>query len=92
MADRTLTWYHQGGVRGDESRTGETYYLDVDYEPVAVRIHAETAPDLGDAQFDIRADGVSIFANQTPEPVSTVGRIVVTVSTAYASIPKGDNV
>lgn len=60
MADRVLTW-HREGVSADNVRIGPTYYLEAEYEPVAVRIHAENAPSDDAAVFDIKADGVSIF-------------------------------
>jgi len=43
MADRILTW-HRHKIDGDETRIGPTYYMDAEYEPLAVRIYAETAP------------------------------------------------
>ena len=57
--DRILNWafvrYPDGGV------LLPAYYLETDYEPVAVRVRAESAPAVNDARFDIMVDGVSIF-------------------------------
>ena len=67
MADRILTWTAES-VRGNETRIGPTYYIEADYHPLAVRIHAEVAPTIYDAEFDILVDGVSLFANRTVDP------------------------
>lgn len=63
MATRILTW-HLTDWRGGDERMGPSYYMEADYVPVAVRINAETAPHIEDAVFDIKDDGVSIFANR----------------------------
>lgn len=63
--NRILTFHSKDSV-GNDSRLGPTYYIEADYEPVAVRIYAETAP-LRDAKFDVFDDGVSIFNNRTPK-------------------------
>src|SRR3989304_507970 len=91
MADRVLIWHHDGTIRGDETRIGPTYYMEADYEVLKVRIHAETAPSIDDAEFDIKADGVSIFANRTPTPEDAVGRVASTTLTTTAVLSKGDN-
>ncbi len=62
MSFRILTW-HIPSIVGDGTGQGAVYYLDKDYEPVAVRIYARTAPNGGDLQIDIKDDGVSIFEN-----------------------------
>ena len=63
MADRILTWsfnrFPEGGA------LLPAYYLESDYEPVAVRVYAESSPKVNEAKFDIMADGVSIFADNT---------------------------
>lgn len=92
MSDRVLIWHYEGTIRGDGSNIGPTYYLESDYEAVAVRIHAETAPNVEDAKFDIQdQDGVSIFANQTPTATSPLGRVTYTTSTTSAMLPQGEN-
>lgn len=88
MADRILIWHTEG--KGDEPRIGPAYYLETDYEPLKVRIHAEVAPSDEDAEFDIRADGVSIFANQTPTPNAPAGRQTYITSNTGAVLAKGD--
>ena len=82
-------------VSGGDFRLGPTYYMEADYEPVAVRIYAGNAPNL-DARIDIFADGVSIFtdhSNRTysqatgydsPTPVTTVALYAGENSEAYA--------
>lgn len=62
MADRILTWsfsrFPEGGV------LLPAYYLDGDYVPVAVRIHAGIPAVASDASFDIMVNGVSIFESR----------------------------
>ena len=43
---------------------GPAYFIEADYTPTTVRIHAEKAPTNGAAEFDIFDDGVSIFDNR----------------------------
>ena len=45
-------------------RLGAAYYLETDYAPVALRIHAEQTPHTGDAEFEILRDGVTIMNNR----------------------------
>jgi len=56
-----LTW-HEPGIVGNE-RIGAAFYMDADYEPVAVRLQAEKASSDGELEIDIYKDGVSIFTN-----------------------------
>lgn len=79
---RRILIFHGKEFVGSEVRLGATYYMDADYEPIAVRIYAGSAPD-SDAKIDIFANGVSIFADNasktyspstgynTPTPVTT---------------------
>jgi hypothetical protein len=62
MADRILTW-QCFQANGNKYHIGPTYYLEADYAPLAVRIVAEHAPDVDDAQFNIYDDGTSIFVD-----------------------------
>jgi len=78
-----------------EDRIGPTYYMDAEYDKVAVRIYAETAP-ARDAKIDIYDDGVSIFADRSSSTLdsdSTPGYPVFTAGTAktYAVLPEGQN-
>lgn len=86
--DRCLTWHFPVG--GDKSVP--TYYAETDYEPVAVRIYAETPPTAGDLEVDILADGVSIFNDHavTHEATPTVMKHSDPANT-YVILPKGDN-
>ena len=94
MADRYLVWFHEGEVRGDEARTGPTYYLGKDYTATAVRIYAETAPTTGDAEFDIRViigdTDVSLFGNRTPTTISRSGREDLVYINTSAMLSKTD--
>lgn len=38
-----------------------SFYIGEDSIPAAARIHAEISPDVEDAEFDIKCNGVSIF-------------------------------
>ena len=62
MADKQLIWstlrYPENGVMLP------AYYLDNEYDPVAVRIYADSPPGGVDVTFDIFADGVSLFNDQ----------------------------
>ena len=69
MAQKVLIWSTQqypgagyGGV------ILPAYYAEVAYTPLAVRVHAGSAPHSGDATFDIFDDGVSIFDNHAGMP------------------------
>jgi len=64
------------------------HYIEADYTLVAARIHAEKAPTVEDAEFDIYADGVSIFANQTPTPTPAPGREAILTTTTAITLQK----
>lgn len=68
MSNRVLTWNYFD-YAGSETRMGPTYYIEADYAPVAVRIHAEKAP-IRDAKIDIFDDGVSIFNDRASKTFS----------------------
>ena len=94
MATRILTW-HASGKKRSGDRIGPTYYIDADYQPIAVRMHAETAPSLSDTKVDILKDDVSIFSNSTPVTqvsASTKGPTTARgVAKTVALLPMGDN-
>lgn len=86
--NRVLTFHHHG-TTGNETRMLPTYYIEADYTPVAVRIHAEDAP-TSDAEVDIFDDGVSIFnsrASNLINPSSGVRTIVQ--NTTAVVLPAG---
>ena len=62
--NRILTW-NALDFTGNLLSIGATYYIDADYEPVAVRIYCEQAPDYEDAEFNIYDDGETIFADRS---------------------------
>ncbi len=67
------------------------YYMDADYDKVAVRLYAEKAP-LRDAKFNIYDDGVSIFSNQTFKKYNYSSGVDETGADKYeVSLPKGQN-
>lgn len=87
MGTRILT-FHQKEVSGGGLRIGPTYYIEADYAPIAVRIHAEVAPTR-DAEVDIFDDGVSIFNNKTPTVLnSTSGQDETGVAVTTAKLSK----
>ena len=49
--DRVLTWHLASFIEGTEAQ-GPTYYMEKDYDPGHVRIHARIAPDGGDFKAD----------------------------------------
>jgi hypothetical protein len=88
--NRILTW-HDPEKQGD-GRFGPAYYMDIEYEPVAVRIHAETAPYLADAEFQILDDGVSIFSNRASNLLNkTTGVLTVGTPSTTAVLMKGES-
>ena len=90
MGTQILTFHHQEPI-GNETRIGPTYYIEADYTPVAVRIHAETAPTR-DAKVDIFDDGVSIFQNRTPTVINrTTGRDETDAAVTEAVLATGEN-
>lgn len=64
METRILSFHHKDAI-GNETRMQPTYYIEANYTPVVVRIHAEVAPSR-DAKVDIYDDDVTIFNNRTP--------------------------
>lgn len=77
--NRVLSWstFKSGG---NHYSIGPTYYMEADYEPVAVRIYAEIAPSDGDAEFNIYDDGVSIFSNKASDTMYPMGGVQTTAS------------
>jgi hypothetical protein len=94
MADRILT-FHSNPIGGDGDRIGATFYMEADYDPIAVRIHAEGAPDYSNARIDIFDDDVSIFTNQAASCIqskSTKGPTVISdTEDTSISLMQGDN-
>jgi hypothetical protein len=90
MTTRILTFHNQDTV-GNETRIGPTYYIEADYEKVAVRIYAETAPTR-DAEIDIFDDGVSIFNSRASTHISLPsGFRTVTSDKTTAVLAGGEN-
>jgi hypothetical protein len=67
------------------------HYLEADYALAAARIYAEIPPSVEDAEFDIYADGVSIFNNRTPTPTPAPGREAILTTTTTIALTKGNN-
>ncbi len=88
---RTLTW-NSLTDGGNKMSIGATFFIDAEYEPIAVRIYAEQAPDVEDAEFNIFDDGVTIFADRS-SPTFYVTGGVETEADAVTNIvlAKGEN-
>jgi len=87
--NRILTWHRQEAV-GNETRIGPTYYIDADYEPVAVRIYAETAGNR-DVKIDIFDDGISIFANSSSRTYTSLTEYSLGTPVTSAVLGAGEN-
>ena len=88
--NRLLIFHYHGSV-GSEVLMAPAYYIEAEYEKVAARIYAGTAPRQ-EAEIDILDDGVSIFAdqgNQTVHP--TTGVISILGAGTSATLAAGEN-
>ncbi len=77
--DRILIFHYHDTSGKTVRMSPSAYYVDAEYEKVAVRIYAEGAPST-EAEIDILDDGVSIFnergsavAHRTTGVISIVG-------------------
>jgi len=87
---RILTFHTKDAV-GNNARIGPTYYIEGDYSPLAVRVHAENAP-VSDAKIDIFDDGVSIFSNRTSTAHhQTTGADITGDAVTAAVLAEGEN-
>ena len=86
MSDRVLVWHIPDSPYG---LSLPRYYMDADYAKVGLRVYAEVAP-VGDVSVDIRADGVSIFANDPQTRFSVLGQRTTT-PTSTIILMKGEN-
>ena len=87
---RILVWHEKDVTSGDK-RIGPTFYIEADYKPVAVRIHAENPPVNGDMEVTIYDDGVSIFKNRAVTHKDNYDRITYDPEAKTAILPKGQN-
>lgn len=87
-----LLVFHYHETAGSNTRMGPSaYYMDVEYDKVAVRIYAESAPTV-DAKIDIFDDGVSIFNNRTNRALNaTTGVDITGAAATEAILPSGQN-
>ena len=63
MADRLLIWYLP-----DFNANGPVYYMDSDYTPTRLTIYARIPPHIGNMEFDILDDSVSIMKDSVTLP------------------------
>ena len=91
MSNRVLTW---NALKSDGNlySIGATYYIEADYEPVAVRLYAEVAPDVEDAEFNIYDDGVTILQNRASDTYYVTGGVQTkATSVTNVVLTKGGN-
>ncbi len=86
---RILAWSYEG-VKGKGDRIGAACYAESDYSPIAVRIHAEQAPDYDDAEFEILKDGVSIMKNRVNTSYNAYGVVIPNPATTTVVLAKGE--
>ncbi len=84
---RVLTWFIK--AEGKTERLNPAYYIESDYDVVAVRLHAVNAVD-SDVEFDILDDGVSIFNDRASTRIDNYGRLSTDASATTAVLAKGD--
>lgn len=85
--NRILT-FHDPEKQSD-GRFGAAYYVESDFAPIAVRLHAENAPHLADAEFEILKDGVSIMNNRDKLQRDIYGAITSNTTTTTVVLTKG---
>lgn len=83
---RFLTWHFPPG-----QRVAASYYLEQDYEPTAVRIHAGIPPAGEDIEFDIQVGGQSLFSNHAGQFVGGFMGLVVEPINTWAYLHSGDS-
>jgi hypothetical protein len=89
MADKTLVWSVKR-CDGNPTTMLPAYYIESEYEPIAVRIYAETAPIM-DATFEIYDDGVSIMNDNAYKYSTYIANSPAYQGTYYFILPKGAN-
>ena len=65
------------------------FYMERDYSPGKLRIHAEQASNGGECQVDIRDDGTTIFAERGLRPTAWNQTKLTGTSLKNAVLPKG---
>jgi len=88
--DRIFTFHAHKG-QGNPVFMSPAYYIDSDYEKVAVRVYAREAP-VRDASIDVYVDGASIFNDRGYTQVDpTTGVLSTLNSGTFATLEAGDN-
>jgi len=68
------------------------YYVDADCTPIAVRVYAQVAPDVEDAEFNIYDDGVTIFSDRASHTYYPRGGVQTYASpVTNIGLTKGEN-
>ncbi len=89
MVSRVLTWQTLEAF-GNKFNLG-AFYMEGAYAAVAVRLKAEDAPDVEAAEFNIYADGVSIFSDSGSTLRNTLGTITASEVDTNIRLQKGDD-
>jgi len=84
--NRILTFHTHKGSYATGRMSPSAYYMDAEYEKVAVRIYAEVTPDM-QAKFDIYDDGVSIFKDGGEPLVALTSGKITQLTNTYITLP-----
>ena len=86
--NRLLVFHYHGTSVNEVRMAPSGYYIDGEYEKIAVRVYAREAP-IRDAKIGIFDDGVSIFSNRTPletgDPATGVQTVVLSTEAVLAA-------
>jgi len=83
--------FHVHETTGNQIRMAPSaYYVDAEYEPVAVRLYTETT-GARDIKVDIFDDGVSIFADNAVSTFSAATGYSSGTSATEIILPAGEN-
>ena len=93
MGTRILTFGPNQETIDGKTRLGATFYMEADYTPVAVRIHAARATTSEDAQIDILdEDNTSIFEDRSmPQRNVATGQVTSPDAETNALLVEGEN-
>lgn len=83
--NRLLIFHHHDTAGNNVRMAPSAYYIDGEYDKVAVRIYAGTVP-VRDAKIDIFDDGVSIFSNRINRAWNLTSGVEITGAAATEAI------
>lgn len=88
--NRVLIFHHHEYTANSVRMAPAAYYLEKDYNKVAVRIYAERVPQR-DAKIDIFDDGVSIFKNRAVDGINRTTGVRTSAPAVTEAILSKDN-